>query len=438
MAFLARSEESQCITSATLSDSRWLVAQRVIASRNFEKSGRLCTFLAYIVRCVIEERTDEITEQQIGIHVFGRAPGYNPGEDNIVRTTARQLRQRLAVYYLEEGSADELRIEVPRGAYIPVFQPGSKHLSELQSASLDSPSSTSQEPFTRSHDVHAPKKKAAKSWLYAAVLLLAGAALTLVTQKCISAVRLRASANDLLWRQMFSSTLNTIFVPGDAGLNMFNNETHAPDQVSLDDYIGGKYLYSLRAQSPNFAGAPIASRCYVPIADLQFAEHLASLPRFRRVNFRSSFPRDLTPQDFRNVNVILSGAPVYNPWDELFDVRLNFHFVYDGANNSMFVENRHPHTGEPSAYRTDWKRIFGYIALTDNLDNNGKVLLVEGTSLVGVEAAVDFLFNSKMMAPVLDKAKKSNGDLSSFEVLLDATSFGGGDGRVEVLATRFY
>jgi hypothetical protein len=93
-------------------DPRWIAAEHAAGSQNFSRSGRLSAFLLHVVRCAIEGRTDELTEQQIGVQVFSRAPGYNPGEDNIVRTTARQLRQRLALYYQEEGFTESLRIQV--------------------------------------------------------------------------------------------------------------------------------------------------------------------------------------------------------------------------------------------------------------------------------------------------------------------------------------
>jgi hypothetical protein len=443
MASVAQNGETQGLSSETLSDFRWLAVERIVASRNFAKAGRLSSLLTYIARCAIENRTEEITEQQIGIHVFGRSPGYNPAEDNIVRTTARQLRQRLALYYQEEGGRDDLRIEVPRGGYIPVFQPSEKQdangTSSLQV--VDSSSVFIPPPVAPVAEPFSPRKSIAKKWLYAAALFLGGVSLTVATQKCISAVHLRASATDPLWREMFSPAQTTMFVPGDAGLNMFNNEARAPRQVPLADYIGGKYLYSPKAESPEFAGAPIASRRYVNIADLQFADRIPSLARFNRQEYRIRFPREMTPDDFRNVNVILSGAPVYNPWDELFDAHLNFHIVYDGAeNNRMYVENRKPGAGEKLTYDTDWDRnVYGYVALTDNLDNNGKVLLIEGTSHVGVEAAVDFLFNDGKMEPILAKAKQPNGGLSNFEVLLDAAAPSNtGSGRSAVIATRFY
>ncbi|HVJ09647.1 MAG TPA: hypothetical protein VM554_14820 [Acidisarcina sp.] len=442
MPFLEQREELQDLPSATISDPRWAAAERIIASRNFAKSGRLSAFLIYIVRSTIENRTEEITEQQIGTHVFGRAPGYNAAEDNIVRTTARQLRQRLALYYQEEGTTDDLRIEVPRGGYLPTFvQTRESHSQDLEIAPLRPPYPLSQEG-TVSHSIPSsalfPEKKIRRAWLYCALIIM-GAALVLALQSLLSFRHLHSSATDPLWREMFSPGQTVLFVPGDAGLNIFNNQAHSTHEVHLSDYIGGRYLYSPKAQSPEFAGAPLASRRYIAMTDLQLTDRLAEVPRFRRENYQIKFPRGLRPEDFRNANVILSGAPVYNPWDELFDVRLNFHVHYSGeGQSSMYIENRKPLSGELSVYTTDSQKVFGYIAVTDNLDSNGKVLLIEGTSQVGVEATVAFLFNDTKMAPIIAKARRSDGSLSNFEVLLNATSFTNSViGQTDVIATRF-
>src|ERR1700744_6028047 len=67
------------------SEPRWQLAQRIVASRSFAKSALLSRFLLYVCEREITGRIAEISEQQIGVYVFGRRPGYNPGEDNIVR-----------------------------------------------------------------------------------------------------------------------------------------------------------------------------------------------------------------------------------------------------------------------------------------------------------------------------------------------------------------
>jgi len=102
-------------------EPRWQLAQRIVASRSFAKSALLSRFLLYVCEREITGKTGEISEHQIGVHVFGRRPGYHPGEDNIVRNYARQLRHRLDQYFLEEGRAEELRLSIPRGKYVPVY-----------------------------------------------------------------------------------------------------------------------------------------------------------------------------------------------------------------------------------------------------------------------------------------------------------------------------
>src|ERR1700723_3965060 len=102
-------------------EPRWQLAQRIVASRSFAKSVLLSRFLLYVCEREITGKTTEISEHQIGVHVFGRRQGYHPGEDNIVRNYARQLRNRLEQYFLEEGREEELRLSIPRGKYVPVY-----------------------------------------------------------------------------------------------------------------------------------------------------------------------------------------------------------------------------------------------------------------------------------------------------------------------------
>src|SRR5271167_1669019 len=102
-------------------EPRWQLAQRIVASRSFAKSALLSRFLLYVCEREITGRTNEISEHQIGVRVFGRRPGYSAGEDNIVRNYARQLRHRLEQYFQEEGKDEELRVSIPRGKYVPLF-----------------------------------------------------------------------------------------------------------------------------------------------------------------------------------------------------------------------------------------------------------------------------------------------------------------------------
>lgn len=64
---------------------------------------------------------EEATEQQVGIYVFQRRPGFNTSEDSIVRSQARLLRMKLSDYFAAEGASEGIRIEIPKGCYLPEF-----------------------------------------------------------------------------------------------------------------------------------------------------------------------------------------------------------------------------------------------------------------------------------------------------------------------------
>ena len=51
-----------------------------------------------------------------------RSPGYNPNEDNIVRSQARLLRLKLEHHFANEGSHEPVVITIPKGRYLPVFE----------------------------------------------------------------------------------------------------------------------------------------------------------------------------------------------------------------------------------------------------------------------------------------------------------------------------
>jgi len=424
-------------------DLRWVAVQRILVSRNFSKSARLNAFLIYICRCALENRSEEITEQQIGMHVFDRPSDYNPGDDNIVRTTARQLRQRLALYYQEEGGGDDIRVEVPKGGYHPSFV----RLAEENSGSDAPPAEVKPKPDNRtlllepSSENRPPRRWS--SWALC-LALICGIFLSLAGQRIMRRIRAHPAAIGPVWSAVFVSGKPTVFVSGDAGLNMYSNL--ARTQVKLGDYASGAYLSTPAAQTPNgYTWASLATRRYVSWVDLTLADQLRQIEAISGAQYSIKFPRDVHAEDFRNANVILVGAPTYNPWVEMFDNHLNFHLYYDGARNSMSVLNAKPENGEPTEYvpaeedstHRGYTHGFGYIGVTTNLEGTGRVMMVEGSTIAGVDAALSFLMSDSKMGPILKKASQ-HGEIGNFEVLLGANFLKSTSPDAQVLATRFY
>src|SRR5882757_11045680 len=103
-------------------EQRVALLQQILSSRTFAKSTRLSQFLEFVCLRDIEGRSQEINEQQIGIHVFGRSPSYNPADDSVVRTQARLLRHRLEEYFEHECPVSPFIVTMPKGGYIPLFE----------------------------------------------------------------------------------------------------------------------------------------------------------------------------------------------------------------------------------------------------------------------------------------------------------------------------
>jgi hypothetical protein len=92
---------------------------QILASPSFETSKRNRELLTHLVESTLAGETDHLKERCIAEDVFERV-GYDPSENNLVRVAAKDLRKRLAQYY--DTHADALvRIELPRGAYVPAF-----------------------------------------------------------------------------------------------------------------------------------------------------------------------------------------------------------------------------------------------------------------------------------------------------------------------------
>lgn len=93
----------------------------ILASPYFDASERNRAFLTHVVEEALAGRADRIKAYTIATEVFGRGPMFDPQLDSIVRIEAGRLRRALERYYLTDGRASAVRIDIPRGGYTPVF-----------------------------------------------------------------------------------------------------------------------------------------------------------------------------------------------------------------------------------------------------------------------------------------------------------------------------
>jgi adenylate cyclase len=79
-------------------------------------------FIGFVVNEALEGRASQLKGYTIAVAVYGRSESFDPQIDPIVRVEAGRLRRALAHYYLTTGKNDPVRIEIPKGGYIPTFQ----------------------------------------------------------------------------------------------------------------------------------------------------------------------------------------------------------------------------------------------------------------------------------------------------------------------------
>jgi TolB-like protein/Tfp pilus assembly protein PilF len=94
---------------------------RILASPGFQGATRRARLLRFLVEEVLLGRGDSLKELVIATEVFERAPDYNPQVDSLVRVEMGRLRSRLQEYYAQAGADEPVRIDIPKGAYRPVF-----------------------------------------------------------------------------------------------------------------------------------------------------------------------------------------------------------------------------------------------------------------------------------------------------------------------------
>lgn len=112
--------------------------QKVLRSRTFARSERLRCFLKFVVEMEQLGLAHQLKGYTIGIDVFSRDEGFDPGTDPLVRVQAGKLRKLLNLFYAEEGRDEPLRIRIPLGGYVPIYEwAGAQRATKVETIGAD-------------------------------------------------------------------------------------------------------------------------------------------------------------------------------------------------------------------------------------------------------------------------------------------------------------
>jgi hypothetical protein len=340
--------------------------QRVANSQTFHRSARLRDLLLDIGEHTLAGRGGELSEQVIGVRVFGREQGYHASDDNIVRASVRQVRLKLKEYFDTEARHEPILLEIPKGSYVALFT------TRATPAPAEAPRIPAFLPSWR------------RSWPVIAVgVALFAAAVWLVWGRSVN----RPLEPQTVFTTLLAQNTDPVrVVLADSPLVIMEEITH--DRPTLEEYSSRKYLQKGAALDPALSRlwSFLATRQITPLADVLILSRLyqENSAAARRIEIR--YARHMQARDFKSGNFIITGSPRSDPWAALFDSSLNFQFALTSIGNTA------PLASEPASFdlRPDGPD-FARIALVRNLSGNGFVLLVAGLQPEGTEGAGEFL-----------------------------------------------
>ena len=434
----------EALSGSVVTDSHRDLVARVVASSPFAKTERLSSLLVYVCDVALEGRAAELSEQNIGEGVFGRSRNYDSANDGIVRAQVSRLRQRLDLYFEGEGADEPIRIVIPRGGYVPFFEPHTSKKGVPQaSAPIPVPESRAAPMFVPAAQppvAGRPPAGAGVAWGLVAVLAIAVLALLLKDAGAFKKTLSNQPADHPFWSHMFLADQRTALVLADSNLVVWQGLMK--QDVGLAEYLSGDYRTTIPSSATSLQreALQVARGRYTSMIDVEMVQYFSHISQLEKSGVDVRYTRDLRPNDLKQGNIILSGAPEANPWVQLFEHDMNFVFSYDRENHKTSVLNRVPQGNEPRQWdsiNTDKQHhVYGVVAYLPNLSGNGNVLILEGTTIAGTECALDFISDDSQLLPFLKQLRHADGKLPHFEVVLGTSNMSGSAVKNSILAWR--
>lgn len=391
---------------ATESDRALL--DRVAASPDLRRSPRLRQLFVYLCDKSLTDPGAPLSEEQIGVEVFGRRRGYDTGTDTLVRVQVSQLRKKIEHYFLSEGAAEPVIIELPKRSYTPVFRPRGHAPPE---------------------DERLARVKSSPRWLTIslalAVLLSVCLAAALLLLDRPSLTPSRTPFRDHFWSQLFRGGRQTQVVASDANVMTLADFLGRP--VTPAEYVGSGYPAGLiDAHVPDPAVRRIlkgiASNYVANMPDLRVTNQLSLIAAASGGRLNIVYARDFRYQPQTPDNLIFLSHKKANPWVALFEERMNFRYAWDFEKSQASIVNLAPKPGEEPKYSVDWGvQTYAVIAHLRKPVGEGTILLLEGADTGAVEAGCNLLTDETRIKSLYDRLGISRtAPIPDFEILLRA------------------
>lgn len=367
--------------------------ERLVASPLFSNSKRYPGLLRYVVEAAVDNAACDLKERTIGIDVFGREPSYDTNHNPVVRTSAVEVRKRLIQYYQDPAHAEEVRIELQVGSYVPRFHFPAGTEIERPAPIVESP---------------------AQPRLFTKPILIAAAALLLVAAAIWLAPWRSASPLDAFWAPLVDS-------PSPILIGMSGGPTAPQPDQTLSD------LFRSRAD-------------YVPMGDVTAMAHILANLKERGKPFHLVYSAGIQLADLKTSPAILIGP--MSRWLEMMAKDLRFTVARDPAVTETWIaDNQHPE-------RRDWSvqvgapassvaEAYALITRVWNPTTGNYMICISGLSPYATSAAGDFVSDPSRMRELFKDAP-SGWERKNVQIVIAATRVGTNVGIPRAVATYLW
>ncbi len=398
----------------------------ILFSSTFRRSRRCQMFLSYIVESALAGGAGNLKERTIAVEVFGRPPNCDLGEDSIVRVGAREVRKRLAQYYLSRESAGQtVRIDVPAGSYAPEF----RYIDEL-AARAESP-----RPLASS-------RRPALSWIaipVALALLLAAGLFALLKQP--------ADPEERNFQAFWAPILQT---DSPVLIAVAHPIIYQPSVRALVESERRQPPLKVYRQRPvQLPPQQLDGSDWNAVTDqfVGYGDLVAAWEFLRLFSSRSEVPRlrlasKISFDDLREGPVVLIGA-FTNRWTLEINQDCRFQFQMEpGTVNPMIVDTADParHWGLLSeADPSDSHLEEDYVLITRLVNSRTSKLLVVAAGLkgAGTEGAGRFLVTPSQLGALLAKLP-DNWPQKNLQLVLHTKVISNTPTRAELLVSHLW
>jgi hypothetical protein len=392
--------------------------ERILANPLFKNSRRYPTLLRYVVERTLAGHPEELKERTLGVEVFGREPDYDTNLEPVVRTTAAEIRKRLAQYYQEPNHESEIRIDLPIGSYAAKFH-----------ATVENPGSSVKPPKTAIPSTAAPMTSGIQTRLTLQVAAIGAVALVIVAVIAIRVAPSR-SALDRLWSPVLESPSPVLLCVGQRPfVESSSREPKSASPPGQDIASPETTLFQLYYQGTQNAAMP----------DVVTMGMLAGLLQAKGKSYHIRGESTTTFEDVRDGPVVLIGA-FNNDWSIRLMGPRRFSFERDG--DTFWIKDQQNPTDKSHAVNYDMP----YLQLTEDyaLISRGvdpvterMVVLAGGLTGYGTIAAGEFLTSPAYVEKIVAGAPR-NWERKNVQIVISTKVIHGKSGPPKVLAAYFW